>query len=690
MVNFGKKVVKYRVLILILGVLLLIPSVFGYLNTRVNYDVLTYLPDNIETMKGQDILVNDFGTGAFSMFIVDGMEEKDVAELKEKIEKVDHVANVIWYDSIADISVPMSMLPDDIYDVFNSDTGTMMAIFFDEGTSSDGTMDAIAQIRKIAGKQCFLSGMSAVVTDTKNLAEKETPVYVLIAVILAVIVLGLTMESFFVPLLFMLSIGMAIIYNLGSNYFMGEISYITKALAAVLQLGVTLDYSIFLMHSYEEQQVRYDGDKKRAMAHAISQTFSSVMGSSITTIAGFIALCFMSFTLGLDIGIVMVKGVIFGVIACVTILPSMILCCDKIIEKTKHKPFRPDIGRISDKVTKRYLVYVVLFLLFLFPAIYGNNHTAVYYNLDETLPKDLPSIIANEKLKEDYDMNTTHMILVDSSVSSTDVNKMIKEMDKVDGVKWALGLDSLVGPSVPSDMIPESVSSMLKNDKYQLLLVNSEYKVASDEVNAQIKALNKILHKYDKTGMLIGEGPLTADLIDITDQDFKTVSAVSIGIIFVIILVLFKSISLPVILVGVIEFAIFVNMGIPYYTGTKLPFVASIVIGTIQLGSTVDYAILMTTRYKRERNHGANKHDAITTAHRVSAQSIMVSALSFFAATIGVGLYSNIDMISSLCILMARGALISMVVVIFVLPSMFMVFDKVIVKTSKGFLPKEA
>ena len=690
MVNFGKKVVKYRVLILILGVLLLIPSVLGYLNTRVNYDVLTYLPDNIETMKGQDILVNDFGTGAFSMFIVDGMEEKDVAELKEKIEKVDHVANVIWYDSIADISVPMSMLPDDIYDVFNSDTGTMMAIFFDEGTSSDGTMDAIAQIRKIAGKQCFLSGMSAVVTDTKNLAEKETPVYVLIAVILAVIVLGLTMESFFVPLLFMLSIGMAIIYNLGSNYFMGEISYITKALAAVLQLGVTLDYSIFLMHSYEEQQVRYDGDKKRAMAHAISQTFSSVIGSSITTIAGFIALCFMSFTLGLDIGIVMVKGVIFGVIACVTILPSMILCCDKIIEKTKHKPFLPDIGRISDKVTKRYLVYVVLFLLFLFPAIYGNNHTAVYYNLDETLPKDLPSIIANEKLKEDYDMNTTHMILVDSSVSSTDVNKMIKEMDKVDGVKWALGLDSLVGPSVPSDMIPESVSSMLKNDKYQLLLVNSEYKVASDEVNAQIKALNKILHKYDKTGMLIGEGPLTADLIDITDQDFKTVSAVSIGIIFVIILVLFKSISLPVILVGVIEFAIFVNMGIPYYTGTKLPFVASIVIGTIQLGSTVDYAILMTTRYKRERNHGANKHDAITTAHRVSAQSIMVSALSFFAATIGVGLYSNIDMISSLCILMARGALISMVVVIFVLPSMFMVFDKVIVKTSKGFLPKEA
>jgi len=688
MVKFGKKVVKYRVLILIIGVLLLIPSALGYLNTRVNYDVLTYLPDDIETMVGQDILVNDFGTGAFSMFIVDGMEDKDVSKLKAKIEEVDHVERVLWYDSLADISIPKSMLPSKIYDVFNSDTGTMMAIFFDEGTSADGTMDAIGEIRSTANEQCFLSGMSAVVTDTKNLAEKETPVYVLIAVLLAVVVLAITMDSFFVPLLFMLSIGMAIVYNLGSNYFLGEISYITKALAAVLQLGVTLDYSIFLMHSYEEQQIRYDGDKHRAMTHAISQTFSSVIGSSITTIAGFIALCFMTFTLGLDIGIVMVKGVVFGVLACVTILPSMILCCDKVIEKTKHKPFLPDIGRISDKVTKRYLVYVVLFLILLFPAIYGNNHTQVYYNLDETLPKDLPSIIANEKLKEDYEMNTTHMILVDSSVSSADAGKMLKEMEKVDGVKWALGLDSLIGPMIPQSMIPDSVTSALKTEDYQLVLVNSEYKVATDELNAQIKDLNKILHTYDEGGMLIGEGPLTADLIDITDTDFKTVSAVSIGIIFVIILILFKSISLPFILVGVIEFAIFVNMGIPYFTGTKLPFVASIVIGTIQLGSTVDYAILMTTRYKRERNHGAGKYDAITTAHRVSAQSIMVSALSFFAATIGVGLYSNIDMISSLCILMARGALISMVVVIFVLPSMFMVFDKVIVKTSKGFLPK--
>ena len=687
MVAFGKKVVKFRIPILIISILLLIPAGLGYVNTRVNYDVLTYLPEDIETMQGQDILVKDFGTGAFSMFIVDGMEDKEVSALKAKIENVEHVQKVLWYDSLADISMPKSMIPKDVYEVFNSDTGTMMAIFFDEGTSSDGTMEAIGEILKLAGKQCFLSGMSAIVTDTKNLAEKETPLYVLIAVVLAVIVLGLTMDSYFIPLLFMLSIGMAIVYNLGSNYFFGEISYITKALAAVLQLGVTLDYSIFLMHSYEEQQVRYNGDKERAMAHAISQTFSSVIGSSVTTVAGFIALCFMTFTLGMDIGVVMVKGVILGVIACVTILPSMILCCDKWIMKTMHKPFLPDIGKISDKVTKRYMIYVILFLVLLFPAIYGNNHTAVYYNLDETLPKDLPSIIANEKLKKDYDMNTTHMILVDSSVESADVAKMIDKMDDVDGVKWALGLDALIGPAIPQDMIPNSVTDMLKNDKYQLLLVNSEYKVASDELNAQIKDLNKILHKYDKGGMLIGEGPLTADLIDITDTDFKTVSMVSIGIIFVIILILFKSISLPVILVGVIEFAIFVNMGIPYYTGTKLPFVASIVIGTIQLGSTVDYAILMTTRYKRERNHGAEKYDSITTAHRASAQSIMVSALSFFAATIGVGLYSNIDMISSLCILMARGAIISMIVVIFVLPSMFMVFDKVIVKTSKGFLP---
>ena len=689
MVKVGKKIVKYRVAILIASVLLLIPSALGYLGTRINYDVLTYLPEDIETMQGQDIMVNDFGTGAFSMLIVDGMESKDVAKLKEQIEQVAHVTNVLWYDSIMDISVPESMLPQKYYDVFNSETGTMMAVFFDESTSADGTMNAITEIRKIAGKQCFISGMSAIVTDTRDLAEKETPLYVLIAVILSCIVLGITMDSIVVPVLFLLSIGMAIVYNLGSNYFFGEISYITKALAAVLQLGVTMDYSIFLMHSYQEQQKKCGGDKKEAMANAIAQTFSSVVGSSVTTVAGFIALCFMSFTLGKDIGIVMAKGVIIGVIACVTVLPSLILTFDKLIEKTSHKPLIPNINRLSDKVTKHYLVYVAIFLVLLFPAIYGNNHTSVYYNLDETLPKNLPSIIANDKLKEDYDMNSTHILLVDSSVSSTDVNKMLKEIDNVDGVKWTLGLDSLVGPGIPSDMLPKKLTSMLKNDKYQMIMINSVYKTASDEVNAQVDEINKIIKKYDENSLLVGEAPLTKDLIDITDIDFKMVSAVSIGVIFVIILILFKSISLPIILVGVIEFAIFVNMGIPYYTGTALPFVASIVIGTIQLGATVDYAILMTTRYRTERYNGASKKDAITIAHKASAQSIIVSALSFFAATFGVGMYSNIDMISSLCVLMARGAIISMIVVVFILPSMFMVFDKVIVKTSKGFLPKK-
>lgn len=687
MVKVGKKIVKFRVPILILSIILLIPAVWGYVNTRINYDVLTYLPEDIETMQGQEIMTNDFGIGAFSMLMVDGMEDKEIVKLKEKVEKVDGVENVLWYDSLADISVPQSVLPSKLYDEYNTEDGTMMAVFFKDGTSSDETMKAITEIRKITGEQCFLSGMSAIVEDTKELAEKETPLYVLIAVALSALVLAITMESIFVPVLFLLSIGIAIVYNLGTNVFFGEISYITKALAAVLQLGVTMDYSIFLMHSYQEQQVRYNGDKERAMAHAISQTFSSVIGSSVTTVAGFIALCFMSFTLGKDIGIVMAKGVIFGVLVCVTVLPSMILCCDKLIEKTKHKPLLPDIGRISDKVTKRYVIYVVAFVILLFPAIYGNNHTGVYYNLDESLPKDLPSVIANTKLKEDYNMNTTHMILVDSSVAGSDVKKMSQEIEKVDGVKWVLGLDNLVGSGVPADMLPESVTGMLKNDKYQLLMVNSTYKVASNKVNKQIEEIDKILDKYDKGAMLVGEGPLTKDLINITDTDFKRVSAVSIGIVFVIILLLFKSVTIPVILVGVIEFAIFVNMGIPFYTGTKLPFVASIVIGTIQLGATVDYAILMTTRYQRERSRGAGKFDAITTAHKFSAQSIIVSALSFFAATIGVGLYSNIDMISSLCILMARGALISMVVVVLILPSLFMVFDKIIVKTSKGFRP---
>ena len=689
MKKFGKVVVKLRIPILVLSFLLLIPSVLGYFNTRVNYDILYYLPSDIDTMQGQDILLDDFGKGAYAMVVVDGMNKSNVSKLVKKVEGVDHVASVISYSGIVGDDVPSEILPDKFRSYFeNEDSGaTLFAIFFDDTTSSDDTMKAIQEVRDVTDNQCYIAGMSAVVTDTKTMAEKETPFYVLVAVVLVCIVLAIFMDSFLVPVFFMLSIGMAIVYNLGSNYFLGEVSYITKALAAVLQLGVTLDYSIFLWHSYKEAKEETPDDHQEAMAVAIGNTLTSVVGSSITTVAGFIALCFMSFTLGKDIGIVMAKGVIFGVLVCVTVLPSMILCCDKLIEKTKHKPLLPDIRRISDKVTKRYVIYVVAFVILLFPAIYGNNHTGVYYNLDESLPKDLPSVIANTKLKEDYNMNTTHMILVDSSVAGSDVKKMSQEIEKVDGVKWVLGLDNLVGSGVPADMLPESVTGMLKNDKYQLLMVNSTYKVATDKVNKQIEQIDKIMDKYDKGAMLVGEGPLTKDLINITDTDFKRVSAVSIGIVFVIILLLFKSVTIPVILVGVIEFAIFVNMGIPFYTGTKLPFVASIVIGTIQLGATVDYAILMTTRYQRERSRGAGKFDAITTAHKFSAQSIIVSALSFFAATIGVGLYSNIDMISSLCILMARGALISMVVVVLILPSLFMVFDKIIVKTSKGFRP---
>ena len=687
-IKFGKWLTRHKAVVLIIAFLLLIPATIGYVSTRINYDLLSYLPNSLETVSGQDTMVDEFGMGAFSMIVVEDMEKKDIVALKEKLKKVNHVEDVIWYDDAMDITVPTEMLPDKLREGLFNGNATMMIALFDNTTSADSTMDAITEMRGIVKKQAFISGMSGVVTDIKNLAMAEMPIYVVVAAVLSLLILLLTMDSLVTPFIFLLGIGMAIVYNMGTNMVFGEISYITQALTAILQLGVTMDYSIFLLESYEANKVRYDGDKNRAMAHAISNTITSVVSSSITTVAGFIALCFMSFTLGLDIGVVMVKGVILGVLACVTILPSMILCCDKIIEKTKHKPFLPDIGRISDKVTKRYLIYVALFIILLFPAIYGNNHTGVYYNLDETLPKDLPSIIANEKLKEDYDMNTTHMILVDSSVESADVAKMINKMDDVDGVKWALGLDALIGPAIPQSMIPDSVTEMLKNDKYQLLLVNSEYKVASDELNVQIKELNKILHKYDKGGMLIGEGPLTADLIDITDTDFKTVSVVSIGIIFVIILILFKSISLPIILVCVIEFAIFINMGIPAYTGTVLPFIASIVIGTIQLGATVDYAILMTNKYKKNRFRGMDKKEAITDALSKSIQSIIVSALSFFAATFGVGLYSNIDMIGSLCMLMARGAIISMIVVIFILPSMFMVFDRVICASSAGFRNK--
>lgn len=688
MIKFGRGVVKLRVPIFIMGLLLLIPAAFGYVNTRVNYDILSYLPEEIETMKGQDILVDEFETGAFSLCVVENMEYKDVAAMKERMEQVDHVKSVIWYDSIADLSIPVEFLPQELTEAFNSGSDTLMAVIFDTSMSSDETMDAIEELRDVAGEQCLISGMSAVVTDIKNLSDKETPIYVLIAVLLSSLVLAVTMDSFLAPVFFLLSIGMAIVYNLGTNIFMGEISYVTKALSAVLQLGVTMDYSIFLWHSYEENQERFSGDKKRAMAHAISNTITSVVGSSITTVAGFVALCFMSFTLGLDLGLVMAKGVVFGVLGCVTILPSMILIFDKAIEKTKHRPLIPDLGKISGFVLKRFWVFIGIFLLLLAPAIYGYTHTDVYYDLAGTLPKELKSILANSRLEEEFEMNSTHMVLVDSGLSQKDTAGMIEEMNQVDGVKMTLGLDSILGPSIPREMVPDSIKEILMNENYQLLLISSEYKVASDEVNDQVDALNGILKRYDPKGMLVGEAPCTKDLITITDKDFKVVSAVSIGAIILIIALVFKSITLPVILVAVIEFAIFINMGIPAYTHTQLPFIASIVIGTIQLGATVDYAILMTNRYKKERRQGADKRKAVHTALSSSIQSIFVSALSFFAATFGVGLYSNIDMISSLCTLMARGAIISMFVVIFILPAMFLVFDRVIIASSMGFREK--
>lgn len=691
MIKFGKGVVKHRVLIFVIGLVLLIPSAFGYFNTRVNYDILSYLPEELESMEGQDILVDQFGVGAFSLCVIEGMEDKDVATLRQEIADVDHVKKVIWYDSVADLSVPMDMLPEDMYEIFNNNEAdsTLMAILFDTSMSSDETMDAIKEIRTVTTKQCYLSGMSAVVTDIKDLSNHEVPYYVLIAVALSVLVLALTMDSFLVPVFFLLSIGMAIIYNLGSNIIQGEISYVTQALAAVLQLGVTMDYSIFLWHSYQENQERFPGDKKRAMAHAISNTITSVVGSSITTVAGFIALCFMSFTLGMDLGIVMAKGVVLGVIACVTILPSMILIFDRAIEKTKHRVILPDMGRMAGWITKHFYVFILLFLVIIGPAVWGYTHTSVYYDLAGTLPNSLESIAANEKLDEDFSMGATHIVLVSSDLTPKTVSQMTDEMNDVDGVKAVLGLDSMLGPAVPREMLPDSVTAMLENENYKMLMISSEYAVASDEVNAQCDALSEIIKGYDPDGMLIGEAPCTQDLITTTDHDFKVVSAVSIGAIFLIIALVFKSISLPVILVSTIYFAIFINMGIPAYTGTTLPFIASIVIGTIQLGATVDYAILMTNKYKKARSQGADKKEAITRALQSSIQSIIVSALSFFAATFGVGLYSNIDMISSLCVLMSRGAIISMFVVILVLPSLFVIFDRLILVTSAGFRSKK-
>ena len=690
MIKFGKQVVKFRIPILIASFLLLIPSLFGYLTTRINYDILSYLPKDIETMKGQDILLEEFGTGAFSVCVVSGMEDKEISVLEDELKDVEHVKDVLWYGAIADISVPMEILPSDLEETLkNAETGSsLLIITFDTSMSADETLEAVEEIRGLTDRQCLLSGMSAVVTDIKKICNSEAIIYVIIAAGLSALVLALTMDSYLIPVIFLLSIGMAILYNLGTNKISGEISFITQALAAVLQLAVTMDYSIFLWHSYEENQERYPNDKHRAMAHAISQTVSSVVGSSITTIAGFLAMCFMTFTLGKDLGVVMAKGVVFGVIGCVTILPSMILVMDKWLEKTKHKPIIPDLGKTGKFVTKFYPVFILIFVVVIGPMFYAQSHNQVYYDLMGTLPEELESVAAGNALEKEYNMGATHVVLADSSLSEKEAYQMEKEMQNVKGVKLALGLDAVTGPLIPDEMVSDDIRKILDNGKYQMIYVMSEYKTGSDEVNEQCDALREIIKRYDKTAMLIGEAPCTQDLITITDRDFKIVNIVSIAFIFLIIAVVLKSISLPVILVAVIEFAIFINMGIPYYTKTVLPFIASIVIGTIQLGATVDYAILMTNRYKRERSKGAEKREAIITALNSSLQSIVVSALSFFAATFGVAVYSSIDMISSLCMLLARGAIISLFVVAFILPALFMIFDKMIIHTSIGFKPK--
>lgn len=686
MIKFGKWIAKHKVLIVIISMLLLIPSFLGMAATRVNYDILSYLPDSLETVEGQDIMVDEFGMGAFSMVVVEDMELKDVAKLKEKFQDVEHVKDVLWYDSVADLSIPVSMIPAKFKDGFFNGDATMMIALFDDTTSSDAAMEAVTDMRKIANEQCFISGMSGVVTDIKNIALQEMPIYVVIAACLSLLVLLLAMDSLVIPVLFLLSVGLAVVYNLGSNIFLGEVCYITKSLTAVLQLGVTMDYSIFLLNSFEAYKKKYDA-KDRAMAHAIADTFKSVAGSSVTTIAGFLALCVMTFALGRDMGIVMAKGVVIGVICCVTVLPAMILVFDGVIEKTKHKPLIRSMDKPSGFITKHYKVWLLIFLILLYPAVYGNNHTQIYYNIDKSLPATLDSNVSNEKLKEDFDMSTVHMVLLKNGLDSKEKTQMLDQIDKVDGVKWSLGMNSLIGPTFPESMIPSNIKEMLQSDNYEVQFICSEYSSATDECNAQLDKIQKIVKKYSPESMVIGEAPLMKDLQDTTDVDLQRVNILSMAAIFVIILFVFKSISLPFILLAVIEFAIFVNMAIPYYQGVTLPFVASIVIGAIQLGATVDYAILMTSNYQKQRHLGKTKKEAISIAHKFSMKSIIVSGCSFFAATFGVALYSKVDMIGAICTLLARGAVISTIVVLLVLPAMFMVFDPIIVHTSKGFLP---
>lgn len=689
--KFGKAVVKSRVAIIIISAVLLVPALLGMINTRVNYDMLNYLPDSLDTVKGQQYMLEDFGKGAFSFLIFENVDKKEIIKTEKEIKKVDHVATVLWYDDLADESIPMNVLPDEVYNAFNKGNDTLMAVFFDSSSSSNETMDAITQIRSIAGKQCLVSGISAMVTDLRDLCEREEALYVAIAVVLAVIAMMLFLDNWIIPFVFLASIGMAILFNLGSNIFLGEISYITKALSAVLQLAVTMDYSIFLWHSYGEQKKKY-ADNKEAMAAAISETVTSVLGSSITTVAGFIALCFMTFTLGKDLGIVMAKGVLLGVIGCVTILPSMILILDKPLAKTMHRSLIPPAKKLSKGIVKIFPVFLIAFALIAVPAYYGYSQTnnEVYYDLSRSLPEDMANVVANTKLKDEFNMGNTHMVLVNSKLDSKDIRKMNDELKKVDGIKMALGLESIVGPMIPEEMVPESVSGVLKSDRWEMIILSSEYRTATDEMGKQITALNEIIKKYDPDGLLVGEAACTNDLINITSVDFATVNTISIAAIFVIIMIVEKSITLPIILVAVIELAIFINLGLPHFMGESLPFIAPICISTIQLGATVDYAILMTTRYKKERSLGNDKRAAVATAVETSIPSIIVSAMGLFAATVGVAIYSDVDMIGSLCALMARGAIISMFCVILILPAMFMLFDKVIGVTTIGFRKKAA
>ena len=686
MVKTGKWIAKHRILIVLIGILLLIPSVIGTIKTRINYDILSYLPESLETVKGQDVMVDEFGTGAFSMVVVEDMPLKDVQKLKNKFEEIEHVKKVLWYDDIADISVPTSMMPKDLKNIFFADDSTMMLVLFDNTTSSDEAMEAVTNMRAIADKQCFISGMSGVVTDIKNLCLQELPIYVAIAALFSFIVLEITGTSFVVPILFLLCIGISILYNMGTNIFLGEISYLTQALVAILQLGVTMDYSIFLLDSFEENKKRFPGDKNRAMGHAISNTFKSIVSSSITTVAGFAALCLMTFALGKNLGIVMAKGVIIGVICCVTLLPAIILIFDPLIEKTKHKPLIKNTNRLSGFIIRHYKIWLAVFCIGLLPAVYGNNHTKIYYNIDKSLPSTLDSNVANKKLEDTFDMSTMHIIMMDKNISNANRTTLMKDIEKVDGVKWAFGLNSVFGANVPASMIPKDVKDMLQSDEQELVFVCSKYSSATDESNSQIAAINDLVKKYDSNGMVIGEAPLMKDLQDVTDIDLVNVNVASVAAIFIIIMLVFKSISVPIILVAVIEFAINVNMAIPFFQGIELPFVASIVVGTIQLGATVDYAILMTSRYQKERRKGFGKKEAVMNAHKACALSIMTSGFSFFAATFGVAWYSKVDMIGAICTLLSRGALISMACVIFILPAMFIIFDKVICKTSIDFL----